>query len=268
MSTHDHHPIEAIHALVDDGLDASERETVEQHLEACASCRVEHEVAKVTRRIIRTTVADPELPPGLATRIGAALDELDDRPALPARRLWPRLAAVAGALIAVVALVVLWPGDRQDLPVGERIVAAVSADFGDVESGTLPLRLTQADARVLADYFAEQGIDFETRVFDLGMMGYRLAGGRVRELAGRLSALFAYRGADGVLLVCRMYVGTLEELPAPSRTLEHDGITFQVYESDGRTLVFWDEGGVICVLASDAPAQTVIDLSFAKAVKV
>jgi hypothetical protein len=65
-----------------------------------------------------------------------------------------------------------------------------------------------------------------------------------------------------------MYLGTLEELPEPSRTLEHDGIAFRVYERDGRTMVFWEEGDVVCVLTSDAPAQAVIDLSFAKAVKV
>jgi hypothetical protein len=41
-----------------------------------------------------------------------------------------------------------------------------------------------------------------------------------------------------------------------------------VYERDGRTMVFWEEGDVVCVLTSDAPAQAVIDLSFAKAVKI
>jgi hypothetical protein len=33
-------------------------------------------------------------------------------------------------------------------------------------------------------------------------------------------------------------------------------------------MVFWEEGDVVCVLTSDAPAQAVIDLSFAKAVKI
>ena len=35
-------------------------------------------------------------------------------------------------------------------------------------------------------------------------------------------------------MLCRMYLGVLVELPTPSRTLEHNGITFQVYEHDGR----------------------------------
>jgi anti-sigma factor RsiW len=267
VNSRDHHPIEAIHALVDGRLDVPEREAVERHIETCAHCRGERDVAESTRRIVRQAVPDPGLPPGLADRIGATLDDLDGQAGRPGRRMsWAWLTAAA-ALIAVVALVVLWP--RGDVvPVGDQIVAAVAADFGAVQDGTLPLGRVDADPAELETYFEQRGIDFETRVFDLAMMGYDLAGGRVQDLAGRPSALFAYRDADGVLMVCRMYLGVLAELPIPSRTLEHDGITFHVYERDGRTLVFWEEGDVVCVLASDAPAQAVIDLSFAKAVKV
>jgi hypothetical protein len=32
--------------------------------------------------------------------------------------------------------------------------------------------------------------------------------------------------------------------------------------------VFWQEGDVVCVLSSDAPSEAVIQLAFAKAVKV
>ena len=45
MADRDSHPIEAIHALVDGRLAPSEREAVERHMEGCASCRAELEVA-------------------------------------------------------------------------------------------------------------------------------------------------------------------------------------------------------------------------------
>jgi anti-sigma factor RsiW len=272
VNSRDHHPIEAIHAMVDGRLDVAEREAVERHIETCADCRAERDVAESTRRIVRQAMPDPGLPAGLAERVGAALDELDGQArsgaAPTGRRVWTWLAPAAAVLIALVALAVLWQRDRDVVPLGDRIVAAVSADFGAVQDGTLPLGRPDAAPAELEAYFAEQGIDFETRVFDLAMMGYELAGGRVQDLAGRPSALFTYRNADGVLMVCRMYLGDLTELPAPARTLEHNGITFHVYERNGRTLVFWEEGDVVCVLASDAPAQAVIDLSFAKAMKV
>ena len=268
MAERDMHPIEAIHELVDGRLDGAERETVERHLATCASCREERDVAAGTVRVVRNAMPDPELPPGLATRLGAALDEIDRAAEPRAGRSWWWLAPVGAALFAVVALVVLLPFGDDEPPVGERIVSAVSSDFAEVQAGSLPLELPEADPAALEKFFVDRGIEFETRVFDLGMMGFNIAGGRVELLAGRPSALFAYRGPDGVLMVCRMYLGDLAELPAPSRTLENNGITFQVYEHDGRTMVFWEEGDVVCVLTSDAPAQAVIDLSFAKAVKV
>jgi hypothetical protein len=46
----------------------------------------------------------------------------------------------------------------------------------------------------------------------------------------------------------------------------HGGISFYVYRRDARTLVFWPEGEVLCVLTSDGDAEEVIALAFAKAV--
>jgi len=48
----------------------------------------------------------------------------------------------------------------------------------------------------------------------------------------------------------------------------HGGISFFVYRRDARTLVFWPEGKVLCVLASEAPTEEVVALAFAKAVRI
>lgn len=64
-----------------------------------------------------------------------------------------------------------------------------------------------------------------------------------------------------------MYEGQLADLPRSADVREHNGITFQVYRAGALTLVFWQEGTVICVLASDADAEAVIQLAYAKAVK-
>jgi len=274
VTTRDPHPIEAIHALVDGRLDARAREDVERHLAECTACRSERELAASSRKLVRAALPEPGLPPGLAQRIEAALDGVDaetarDRANGTVRRpAWAWLVPAAAVVLLGVVLFLLRPGGPAETPVGGRIVATVAEDYVAVQDGGLSLLRQDASASELQAWFAEQDIGFENHVFDLGMMDYRLAGGRVRDLEGRTSTLFAYRGPDGVLMLCRMYLGTLEELPAPSRVLDHDGITFRVHERDGLTLVFWQEGSVICVLVSDAPAQTVIDLSFAKAVKI
>jgi anti-sigma factor RsiW len=96
------------------------------------------------------------------------------------------------------------------------------------------------------------GVPFTTRVFDLGMMGYRLEGGRVHRLAGRLSALFVYRGEGGKILVCEMYSGHARELPGGAVLRENKGIRFYVYRTGRTTTVFWQERDVVCALSSDA----------------
>jgi len=65
-----------------------------------------------------------------------------------------------------------------------------------------------------------------------------------------------------------MYEGQLADLPRSDDEREHNGITFRVYRAGTVTLVFWQEGPVVCVLASDADAEAVIQLAYAKAVKV
>jgi hypothetical protein len=64
-----------------------------------------------------------------------------------------------------------------------------------------------------------------------------------------------------------MYEGQLADLPRSGDMREHNGIAFQVYRVGALTLVFWQEGTVVCVLASDADAEAVIQLAYAKAVK-
>ena len=107
-----------------------------------------------------------------------------------------------------------------------------------------------------------------THVYDLGMMGFTLSGGRVHIVAGRPSALFAYRDSGGAWLLCQMYPGTVDELPAGSDVRTRDGIRFHTFRREAVTVVFWQEGAIVCALASDLPPAQVVELALAKAMKV
>ena len=85
---------------------------------------------------------------------------------------------------------------------------------------------------------------------------------------GRPSALFAYRGVGDHTLMCQMFEGSLDELPQGGEAREHNGIEFRIFKQHGLTLVFWMEGSVVCVLVSDVPGEDVVQLAYAKAVKV
>jgi anti-sigma factor RsiW len=250
--------------FLDGRLDAARRGEVQAHLEACPQCRAELEALRWVRDVALKQLADEELPPALAERVATALDAAD-RQARPAAspifgRPWRRWVAAGALVTAALVLLLSWPprGDLAD---------AVANDFAAYSSGALELDLRSSDGEAVESLFAAGGIEFRTRVFDLGMMQYQLVGGRIHRLRSRPSALFAYRGAGGRSLVCQMYEGRLGELPRPDEVRQHDGITFQVYRAGRVTLVFWQEGAVICVLASDAESEAVIQLAYAKAGK-
>ncbi len=175
------------------------------------------------------------------------------------RRLVPWLAAAA-ALVAAV-----WMGGRFRTSSVPDSVADVYRAYA---SNALSLEVASNDPIELERYFLGRGLPFPTRVFDLGMMGFPLEGGGVRPVGGRDGLLIAYRGADGRVLLCQMYEGSVADLPEPIDRRTNDGITFHLYRDGDVTLVFWQEGAVVCVLAAEGDPETAIQLAFAKAVRL
>jgi len=180
----------------------------------------------------------PELPP--ATDLSSKT-ELPTKPKLPAK---------------------LESSSRPELP------SEVAQDYRNYKTDKLPLMLKTEDVKEMEKFFSEEGIPFKTRVFELGMMNYRLLGGRTHKLITRMSAFFVYRGKGDDILICQMYPGRVTELPAGAVQRENNGIRFYVYRVKGLTLTFWQEGAVTCVLTSDIDPEELLQLAFAKAVKV
>src|SRR5687767_5117609 len=197
------HPrLEEIQDLVDGRLQGEARRSMEGHLEQCATCRARYERMMETRRILRLTVSETEeVPEALRTRIVSALE--NER--APRRFRWRLAAGLAAAAVLAVVFVLLVRQPARDLP------AAAIRDFETVSAGKSPLELQTSDASQLQSWFDRQ-LGFSSRVFDLGMMGYHLTGGRIDELAGKPGALFVYRREDGALVICEMFQGVTSEL--------------------------------------------------------
>ena len=267
MSREPPHLGEEIQDLLDGRLDTAARSRAEAHLEACDACQREWRALRAVKEAAQSVAKEHDVPADLASRVVAALDREDQD---AARALTPAPGAVGkgrrvlfyGLLAACLALVVFFLAGRPDLP------SSAARDSIAYRAGRLPLDLSTENHQELERFFAAHGISFRTRVLDLAMMNYRLVGGRVQKLAGRPSALFVYRGEGNKLLICQMYEGDVKELPDGAERREHDGIEFLLYRKEGETLVFWQEGNVTCVLASDIPSEEVIALAFAKAMKV
>jgi len=276
---------EEIQELLDNRLKTEARLEVEQHLELCEECRQEFEALHWTKRFSRRQFAPEAAAPKLEENILAALD-FEDRfshantASPPAEWRWRRrrrailaygLVLVAGIALSLLYFILRAPHQRApEFGAGSAsLPSAVAQDYGNYQAGKLSLTLQTGEVKELERFFSARRVGFDTRVFDLGMMSYWLVGGRVHQLIGRQSALFVYRGKNNQILICQMYPGRATELPAAGDVLrENKGILFHIYRVDRLTIAFWQEGTITCVLTSDIDPEEVIQLAFAKAVKI
>jgi hypothetical protein len=256
------HPIERLADLLDNRLGAADADEVRGHVAGCAECRRELEWLTAGRAAARVARRDDAAPDDVRAAVAAALDDIDAAAATPAqpqprrRALWAGLAAAAALALYLFAP---WRPATPDL------VEAARADYDAVRGGMLALERRSSDAAELERFFNEPARGPRVRVIDLGMMGWTLEGGVRRQVGARAHALYAYRSSDGDRLICQMFEGQLADLPVADQTHRENGFDFHVYTRDGVTLVFWQEGDLVCVLAADLPAAEVVALAVAKA---
>lgn len=265
MPTPSRHYKDELQDWLDGRLDAATCDEVEQHLGTCAECRREYEAMAWTKQRTTGRVAPAEVPPELREKILESLrapqpitDLETARPAFWRAHPRPLLAAAALVLFAALlaAVYLLKPAALPEL---------VARDYQAYRARSLALELSTGDVKVMESFFAGRRIPFNTRVFDLGMMKYQLVGGSIVQPGARPRALFVYRGPGGQELICQMYAGKVGELPRGATVRENNGIQFYIYQRDGLTAVFWQEGAVVCVLVSDIPTEAIVQLAFAKA---
>ena len=263
MPTPHRHFNEELDALLDGQLDDATRSEVEEHLCACEECRRAFDALRWTKQFAATRFAAPDAPADLQEKILRSLraDTIAEILPAPPRGAWNlhhTLALAASlALFAILAGFVFF--GKPPLP------ALVAKDFRAYRAQQLPLDLATDDVRQMEEFFTAHGTPFTPRVFDLGMMQYRLVGGRVHRLAGQPSALFIYRGPGGEELLCQMFPGEVGQLPAGAERRENKGIEFFIYRKNGTTTVFWQEGKIVCALVSNIEPEAVTQLAFAKA---
>jgi anti-sigma factor RsiW len=261
----DHFDLE-LQDLLDDRLPDAERERVQAHVDRCARCHQELDELRRGRDFARGHAQRVEVPREVEEDLSRLLEargpgglhaEAWHGIDVGRRRILTYGLSGLGAAAALFAAVYL--GRSDDLPA--EAVRSYTTDAGRANR----LEVVTSDPGTLERYF-ESRLPFKTHVFDLGMVNYRLLGGRAAKLGGHDSALYVYQG-PGLRLVCHMYQGDLSELAPPDERRFHDDLTFLVYRRGMETAVFWSEGRIICVLVSQLPTEEVLGLAFAKARK-
>ncbi len=263
---------EELQDLLDNRLTATACAEVERHLESCVECQRQLEALRWTKqfagRFLPVTEAPAELREKILGQLHPPSQRAETAPASASAPhwwnfrpgFWPYFAAAAVVLAIVMGALLF-----RSVP--PRLPEVVARDFRAFQTQKLALELSTGDVKTMEAYFSERRLPFNTRVFDLAMMNYRLEGGRVAPSGRQPRAQFVYRGPANQALLCQMFVGRVAELPAGAVMRENKGIQFHVYETNELTSVFWQEGALVCALVSDIPKEEVVQLAFAKAMK-
>ncbi len=254
------HDSDRLMDLVDGRLGEADEAAVRAHLASCETCAVTFAGLQRARETVRSLGGGPAMPASLEANISAVLDQED---AAGARRGGPGWWWLAAAAVVCLAAGVWWVAR----PASDVLVAQAQAQHDAiVDRGFSTNAWRSSDATTIENAFANSGATLpRIRVIDLTMMGWPLEGGEVVRIGSRTAALYAYRRPNGDRIVCQMYEGQLAELPTTIDVRLHRGFVFHVYERDGVTLVFWQEGRLVCVLASRLPQAEVVALAFEKA---
>jgi anti-sigma factor RsiW len=258
--THVEQQADALLDLVDGRLGGVAATALREHIDSCPECRGALAELEAGRGAATALGAGRPAPADLGAAATRAPDQADRRKAVvdppTPRRLMVWRAAIA--LAAVIVLLIFWLQ-----PASEPVrIAAQDARSATTSDELLEIRTT--DPAELDRALNTPGRP-RVRVIDLGMMGYSIVGGRRHVLAGRPSVLYVYRDKDGARLVSQMFVGRLAELRFTPDVRQRGDLTFRVYADGELTLVFWQEGDLVCVLAGRLPREAVVELAIAKA---
>lgn len=264
--THLEQQAEALLDLVDDRLGDVAADALRQHIDSCAECRVALAQLQTGRGAAVTLRASRPAPTDLAAAVISAIERSERRvevvdpparvPRVASHRLTVWRAAIGIAAVGVLFLFWLQPTTEPVRLVVRDARLATTSDEG--------LEIRTTDSAELERALNAPGRP-RVRVIDLAMMGYTVVGGRQHLVAGRPSALYVYRRQDGVRLICQMFVGRLAELRFTPDVRRRGNFTFRVYADADLTLVFWQEGDLVCVLAGRLPREAVVELAMAKA---
>lgn len=138
------HPEDLLAGYVDGTLSGADRTSVDAHLQACAPCRAQVELAQTGRAALRR-VPDPDAP-DLAGPVTARIDAEGERAAGTPR--WYRYGGIAAAALIAVAIVVwlpkIGPGPSEDRASSAADAAAPTVGGAETLSG-LVLELQRTD---------------------------------------------------------------------------------------------------------------------------
>jgi len=234
-------------AHVDRELGRSDADALDEHLRGCADCRSQQTALQSVRAAVSVHATRFRAPPGLADRIGDALEDAAPRSGRANSRFWQG-AGVGASATAALAMVLgiglmLTQPSHDDLLADEAVANHVRSLQGghvvDVES---------SDQHTVKPWFSGK-LDYAAPVLDLAADGFPLVGGRLDYFDDRPVAALVYRH--------RLHTINVFVLPAKAGTMS---AAARATNRQGFAIERWTKDGMAFWAVSDADAATLAEL--------
>lgn len=261
---------ELITALIDNELFDSERSSIESHLVACVRCQFVHRQEQALKRAIRMAGTSVSAPSELREKILSIPGITSQRDEAPKRWAWQAWAAkltLRPALVLALLILALLPTVYLSLRPKEPSIPVFALEtHKSVVQGTLQFVKEESQERVKERLLRSVGGQFAPMGYDLSTMGLQVAGGVAQELGGRKILVTIYKG-EAPSVTCYTFLGTEKDAPENAAIFfdPDKKIHFYAFSQGGVNGVSHREGKVICILVSEMPMQTLLDLARSEA---
>lgn len=189
---------ELLAGFADGALRTEERASVARHLAACPTCsKADHDLRKAQGAVRR--LGRRQAPRALRKEVLAGLRRAE-RQANRTRALQAGSLALASICSAAAAAWITWWFFAAPAIDGRIAEAILTAHIRSLLTPQLLIQVSAADPHKVKPWFAGK-VDFAPNVRDLEAEGFRLAGGRLDYLGGRLMAALVYRRREHVINV-------------------------------------------------------------------
>jgi anti-sigma factor RsiW len=181
--------------LADAALRQPRRFFAERHVAGCRDCAAALESLHAERTMLKTKLPFYRAPPGLASRIGAALPR--EVPPAPSRRWFPTQAlggGLAGALAGVALTLLVVHGPNGTDPV---IQGAIDSHVRSLMAEHLT-DVATSDQHTVKPWLSAR-LDVSPPVRDMADVGFPLLGGRLDYVDGHKGAAVVYRHAKHII---------------------------------------------------------------------
>jgi anti-sigma factor RsiW len=180
-----------MHGYIDGELDLLSNVQVEQHLQDCVACALEHRNHRALRSALSTSSLYFNAPANLQKRIRSSVRAAAKGE--PAPVMWSWRLSFAGGSLALIAILIVGLVFMQSRPASDELLAQelVSGHVRSLMAGHLT-DVASTDQHTVKPWF-DGKLDFSPQVTDLTAQGFPLVGGRLDYIGNRPVAALVYQ---------------------------------------------------------------------------